>query len=257
MANELVDAFQAASQDDAVRAVIVTGAGRAFCAGMDLGVSGNVFGLNESLRPTSRDLDERLDDPEIVSGVRDTGGRVTLAIFDCAKPVIGAINGAAIGIGATMTLAMDIRLASANAKFGFVFGKLGIVPEACSTWFLPRIVGLPIALKWTYSAEIFDAETAHRAGLVEPVLSAEALMEEALRLAGTFSRERSPASTALIRHMMYRNSAFAHPREAHKAESLAMFHTSRCDGREGVAAFKEKRMPRFVDPASSVKDLLA
>ena len=132
MAAELIDAFHAASADDAVKAVIVTGAGRAFCAGMDLSAVGNVFGLDEQLRPTLADMHDRLQDPTIVHRVRDTGGRVTLAIFDCTKPVIAAINGAAVGIGATMTLAMDIRLASDKARIGFVFGKIGIVPEACS-----------------------------------------------------------------------------------------------------------------------------
>jgi enoyl-CoA hydratase/carnithine racemase len=164
MANELVHAFGRASEDDAVGAVVVTGAGRAFCAGMDLSRPGNVFGLDETLTPTLRDMNERLHDPVIESGLRDTGGRVTLAIFDCKKPVIAAINGPAVGIGATMTLAMDVRLASDKARIGFVFGKIGIVPEACSSWFLPRIVGIAQALEWTYSADIIDAEEARRGG---------------------------------------------------------------------------------------------
>ncbi len=142
MAHELVDAFTRASDDDAVRAVVVTGAGKAFCAGMDLTVEGNVFGLDETLQPTLDDMRERLNEPAIFNGVRDTGGRVVLAIYDCKKPVIGAINGAAVGIGATMTLPMDIRIASDKARIGFVFGRIGIVPEACSSWFLPRVVGL-------------------------------------------------------------------------------------------------------------------
>ncbi|RZM12027.1 MAG: enoyl-CoA hydratase, partial [Sphingomonas sp.] len=141
MADELESLFRSVNDDDAVRAVIVTGAGKAFCAGMELGAEGNVFGLDETLTPTLEDLRERLDDPAIRNGVRDTGGRVTLAIYDCLKPVIGAINGAAVGIGATMTLAMDFRLATRKARIGFVFGRLGIVPEACSSWFLPRLVG--------------------------------------------------------------------------------------------------------------------
>jgi enoyl-CoA hydratase/carnithine racemase len=150
MAEELVAAFERASADDEVGAVVVTGRGRAFCAGMDLSVDGNVFGLDESLEPTLADLHDRLDDPEIVAGVRDTGGRVALAIYACTKPVIAAINGPAVGIGATMTLPMDVRLASDRARIGFVFGRLGIVPEACSTWFLPRIVGISRALEWVY-----------------------------------------------------------------------------------------------------------
>ena len=183
MANELVDAFNRASADDAVGAIVVTGAGRAFCAGMDLSVGGNVFGLNESVKPTLAELSETLDDPAMIEGVRDTGGRVTLAIYECNKPVIAAINGPAVGIGMTMTLAMDIRLASDKARMGFVFGKIGIVPEACSTWFLPRVVGLAQALEWTYSAEVFDANEALRGGLVKGIYSGEELLEEAYRLA--------------------------------------------------------------------------
>jgi len=162
MANELISVFNDASENDDVRVIIVTGAGRAFCAGMDLAVSGNVFGLDETQHPTMKDMNERLDDPAIVKGVRDTGGRVSLAIFNCKKPVIGAINGAAVGVGVTMQLAMDIRLASEHAKFGFVFGKIGIVPEACSTWFLPRIVGVAKALEWVHTAEIFSADEANK-----------------------------------------------------------------------------------------------
>ena len=148
MANELEHAFYRASEDDDVGAIVVTGAGKAFCAGMDLSKVGNVFGLNETLQPTMEDMENRLSDEAIHAGVRDTGGRVTLAIYDCKKPVIAAINGAAVGIGATMTLAMDIRLASEKARIGFVFGKIGITPEACSSWFLPRIVGISQALEW-------------------------------------------------------------------------------------------------------------
>lgn len=252
MANELVHAFTRASVDDEVRAIVVTGAGRAFCAGMDLREGGNVFGLDESLTPTMKDMDERLEDPEIVTGVRDTGGRVTLAIFDCTKPVIAAVNGAAVGVGATMTLAMDVRLASERARFGFVFGKIGIVPDACSSWFLPRIVGLAKALKWTYSAEILNATTALRDGLVEEVLPPEHLLTRAYELARVLANERSPASTALIRQMMYRNAGLAHPLHAHKVESLAMHHVSTRDGKEGVAAFIAKRPAQFREPASSV-----
>ena len=177
MANELVAAFTRASDDDAVRAIIVTGSGKAFCAGMDLSVPGNVFGLDESQQPTLDDMRARLDDPAIHAGVRDTGGRVTLAIYNCKKPVIAAINGAAVGIGATMTLAMDVRLASEKARIGFVFGKIGIVPEACSSWFLPRIVGISQALEWVYGADILSAEDAKAGGLVKAVVAPDQLLE--------------------------------------------------------------------------------
>lgn len=245
MADELVHAFRRVNDDESVRAVIVTGGGKAFCAGMDLSVSGNVFGLDESQRPTLDDMHDHLHDPAIEQGVRDTGGRVTLAIFECTKPVIAAVNGVAVGIGATMTLAMDIRLASDSAKFGFVFGKIGIVPEACSSWFLPRVVGLSQALEWVYSADIFDAQEAKRGGLVKAVVPPEQLLDEAKKLARRIVDNRSPVAIALARQMLYRNSAQAHPLEAHRVDSLAVFYTSLRDGKEGVQAFLDKRSPRF------------
>ncbi len=245
MAHELVDAFGRADRDDDVAAVVVTGRGRAFCAGMDLTGDGNVFGLDESLEPTMDDLHTRLDDPEVLDGVRDTGGRVTLAVYACSKPVIGAVNGAAVGIGATMTLPMDVRLASEDARIGFVFGRLGIVPEACSSWFLPRIVGISRALEWVYAADILTAAEALEGGLVRSVHRGEELLDAAHDLARRFTRNRSPVATALARQMMWRNSAQPHPVEAHRVDSLAMFYTSRADGKEGVAAFREKREPRF------------
>lgn len=250
MANELIDAFNRASGDDEVGAVVVTGAGKAFCAGMDLKATGNVFGLDASQRPTLQDMEERFEEPAFVNGVRDTGGRVTLAIYECNKPVIAAINGPAVGIGITVTLAMDIRLASEQARIGFVFGKIGIVPEACSTWFLPRIVGMAQALEWTYSADVFDAGEAKRGGLVKDVYPPEALLEEAYRIAGRLA-QRSAVATALTRQMMYRNSAQPHPVEAHKIDSLAVFYISQQDGREGVRAFLQKREPAFASRVST------
>ncbi|MEY4512583.1 MAG: hypothetical protein RLZZ450_4705 [Pseudomonadota bacterium] len=252
MAEELVLAFERASTDDEVRAVVVTGSGRAFCAGMDLSTPGNVFGLNESLKPSLSDIDERYDDEDIKRGVRDTGGRVTLAIFACTKPVIAAINGAAVGIGATMTLAMDVRIASDKARIGFVFGKLGIVPEACSSWFLPRLVGIQQALEWCYSGDIFTAAEAKEAGLVKAVYPPEQLLEEAYKLARKFTLNRSPVAVALTRQMLYRNSAQPHPRDAHRVDSLAMFYTSIGDGKEGVRAFLEKRDPTFTSTTSAL-----
>lgn len=251
MADELVEVFTRASEDDAVRAIVVTGAGKAFCAGMDLSKPGNVFGLDETLTPGLGDMHARLEDPAIHRGVRDTGGRVTLAIFNCKKPVIAAINGAAVGIGATMTLAMDVRLASEKARIGFVFGKIGIVPEACSSWFLPRIVGISQALEWVYSGDILSAEEARAGGLVKQVLAPEALLPAAQALARKFTENRSPVAVALARQMMYRNAAQPHPIEAHRVDSLAMFYTSRHDGKEGVRAFLEKRDPAYTARAST------
>lgn len=258
MADELVEAFGRASSDDAVKAIVVTGAGRAFCAGMELnaaaGGHGNVFGLDESLTPTMDDLEHRLDDPDIRSGLRDTGGRVALAIFDCTKPVVAAVHGAAVGVGATMTLPMDMRIASDNARFGFVFGNIGIVPDACSSWFLPRIVGLPRAVQWSLSGETIAAADALSAGLVDRVVPVDDVLAEARRHALRFSQARSPVSAALTRQMMWRNSAAPHPMQAHKVESLAIWHTSQADGREGVQAFLEKRAPRFESKASQMPD---
>jgi enoyl-CoA hydratase/carnithine racemase len=252
MADELEHAFDRAGSDDDVRAVVVTGRGRAFCAGMDLSADGNVFGLDETRRPTLEDLRDRFDDPAVVDGVRDTGGRVTLAIFRCLKPVIGAINGAAVGIGATMTLPMDVRFVAEGAKLGFVFARRGIVPEACSSWFLPRIVGISRALEWVYTADVLGADEALAGGLVRSVHAPEELLDAAYHLARRFTEHRSPVAVALARQMMWRNSAQPHPVEAHRVDSLAMFYTSLGDGREGVAAFREKRPPEFTGRATEM-----
>jgi enoyl-CoA hydratase/carnithine racemase len=252
MARELQEFFLTDARDDAIRAVVVTGAGRAFCAGMDLSAEGNVFGLDETLRPTPEDLRAHLTEAPYEDGVRDTGGKVTLAIHALPKPVIAAINGPAVGIGATMTLAMDLRLASTKARIGFVFGRLGIVPEAASSWFLPRIVGIQQALEWVYSAEILDADAALAGRLLRSVHEPDDLLPAALDLARSFVVDRSPVALALAKQMLYRNSAAAEPLEAHLSDSLAMFWTSLGDGKEGVAAFKEKRTPRFTGSATAL-----
>ena len=250
MGHELIEAFNRASSDDDVRAIVVTGQGKAFCAGMDLSVDGNVFGLNEALTPTMEDMDKRLDDPEIVAGVRDLGGRVTLAIYDCNKPVIAAINGAAVGIGATMTCAMDIRLAAEHARIGFVFNKIGITPEACSSWFLPRIVGISQALEWVYSADVLKAEQALAGKFLKAVVPADQLLEEAYSIARRIA-QHSPVAIALTRQMMYRNAAQPHPIEAHKVDSLAIFYTSLNSGKEGVQSFLDKRPANFTQRTST------
>lgn len=251
MAAELERTFTEVNENDDVRAIIVTGAGdRAFCAGMDLSADGNVFGLDESRTPTLADLAD-LSHPDI-SRVRDTGGRVTLAIHACRKPVIAAINGAAVGIGATMTLAMDARLMSTDARLGLVFGRLGITPEAASTWFLPRLVGLTRALDLLYSAEILDAQAARDVGLATELHAPDELLKRARELADRWTLGRSPVSTALIRQMTYRHASLDGPEDAHRVESLAMFYTSIGDGAEGVAAFRDKRSPDFTRQASTM-----
>jgi enoyl-CoA hydratase/carnithine racemase len=250
MSHELIDAFSRASDDDAVGAVVITGAGKAFCAGMDLNSTGNVFGLNEALNPTLQDMRERSHEPEIEDGVRDSGGRVVLAMYDCTKPIIGAINGAAVGIGATMACAMDIRLASEKARVGFVFNKIGITPEACSSWFLPRLVGMQTALEWCYTAEILSAETLLKERFVKAVYAPEDLLNEAYALAARMVNF-SQVSMALTRQMMYRNSAQDHPMKAHEVDSLAIYYASQNSGKEGVKSFLDKRAPNFTQKAST------
>jgi enoyl-CoA hydratase/carnithine racemase len=230
---ELVAAFDQADGDDGVRAVIVTGAGRAFCAGADLGGGGQTFagGAGRGERPEDH---------------RDGGGLVTLRIFEMTKPVIAAINGPAVGFGVTLTLAMDVRLASSAAKLGFVFARRGVVPEACSTWFLSRLVGIAQAAEWAYTGRVFSAEEARAGGLVSRVLAPEALLPAAHELAREIADNTSAVSVALIRQMLWRMLGADHPREAHRIDSLGMWHTGRsADAHEGVTSFLEKRPPHF------------
>lgn len=245
MANDLEHAFHSLNAMDDVKAIVVTGVGEHFCAGMDLSVGEEPFGLDYTLEPALEDLRDRGTETRILHGVRDTGGRVALAITECLKPVIAAINGTAVGVGATMTLPMDIRLASDNARIGFVFGRIGIVPEACSTWFLPRLIGHQNALELFYAAELIDAERAKSIGLIRSIHAQAALLDEAKALARRFTQHRSPVATALTRQLVYRNSGAPDPHTAHHTESLAIFHIAQSDGREGVRAFREKRTPRF------------
>ena len=255
MAAELEKAFIRVRTDNSVRAVVVTGAGRAFCAGMDLTAEGNVFGLDESADPTPEALRDHLTEPPYQNGVRDTGGKVTLAIHDCDKPVIAAINGAAVGIGATMTLAMDIRLASTKTRFGLVFGRLGIVPEAASSYFLPRIVGMSTALELVYSADILTGEDLVATRLARSVHEPDDLLPSAYSLAHKFIDGRSSAALAMSRRLLYAGAGSTHPVQAHRRDSLAMWHASIGDGKEGVTAFLDKRPPVFTQNATDAPAL--
>ncbi|MBU6283693.1 crotonase/enoyl-CoA hydratase family protein [bacterium] len=234
MCGELISAFDRADEDDEVRAVIVTGAGRAFCAGADLGSGGDTFDSNAR------------GHRETVDTHRDGGGLVTLRIFESIKPVIGAINGPAVGVGATMTLPMDVRIASVDARFGFVFTRRGIVPEAASSWFLPRLVGIERAAEWVYTGRVFPAEEAHAGRLVSRVVSATDLLPAARALAREIADNTSAVSVALARQMMWRMLGAAHPVEAHEVDSKAIFSMGRsADAYEGVSAFLEKRPANF------------
>jgi len=233
MRDELIAAFGEADRDDQVRAVIVTGAGRAFCAGADLSAGASTFDYAKS-------DDAGADDH------RDGGGRVSLRIFESKKPVIAAINGPAVGVGVTMTLPMDIRIASSAAKFGFVFARRGIVPEACSSWFLPKVVGVSRAAEWLYTGRVFGAEEALAGGLVSKVVPPEELLPAAQALAREIADHTAPVAVALARQMLWRMAGADHPMEAHKVDSRGIFAMGASpDVAEGIASFKEKRAPRF------------
>ncbi len=237
MARELMDAFDRADADDDVRAVIVTGAGRGFCAGADLSGGGDTFDWRE------REAEGAVP--------RDNGGRFTLRVFDCTKPVIAAINGPAVGVGATMTLPMDVRLAAEGARIGFVFARRGIVPEACSSWFLPRVVGISRAMEWVATGRVFDAHEALESGLVRSLHPPGELLAAAHALAREIADNTAPVSVALARRMMWRMLGAEHPMDAHRVDSRAMFARGQsADAREGVTAFLEKRPAAFPDRVS-------
>lgn len=250
MQAEMIDAFDKADADDNVRAIIITGAGRGFCAGADLSSGGNTFDRDARRGPVRRNANGSVDYSDEMA--RDGGGQVTLRMFKCLKPVIGAINGPAVGIGATMQLAMDIRIASENARFGFVFSQRGIVPEAASSWFLPRIVGISQALEWCYSGRVFPAQEALAGRLVSKVVPHDELIPAARALAKTFMEKTAPVSVALIRQMMWRLSAMDDPMEAHKIDSRGIYARGRSeDVKEGVVAFLEKRPAEFKNKVSA------
>ena len=247
MMQEICDAFDQTDADDRVRVVIVTGQGtRAFCAGADLTPDDGkqIF--------SSGDQVEDLSDPR----VRDSGGLLTLRMFQSKKPIIGAINGAAVGIGATMQLPMDIRIASTTARFGFVFARRGIVPEAASSWFLPRLVGVSQALEWCMTGRVFGAEEALRGGLVRSLHAPEDLLPAAMTLAREIADNTSAVSVAMTRAMLWHNPQFDHPMQAHRVDSRAIYTLSRgADAKEGIASFLEKRTPRY--PLSVSSDMPA
>ena len=241
MMMELIEAFDITDADDDVRAVIVTGSGdRAFCAGADLSEGAKTFDYDaradagEAGRTSQEDIQ------------RDGGGRLTLRIFESLKPVIGAINGAAVGVGATMQLPMDIRIASETARFGFVFNRRGINPEAASSWFLPRVVGISKALEWCYSGRVFSAQEALDGGLVRSLHAPEDLMTAAREIAREIADNTAPVSTTLTRHLMWRMLGAAHPMDAHIVDSAAIYERGQTeDAKEGVMSFLEKRQPNY------------
>ncbi len=247
MMDEVLDVLDRVDADDAVRVVIFTGAGRAFCAGADLSEGSKAFVLEGNDAPLG--ADGKLDYSR--EAARDGGGIVTLRLFKCLKPVIAAINGPAVGFGATMTLAMDVRLASETARMGFVFARRGIVPEAASSWFLPRIVGISQALEWCYSGKVFEAAEAHRGGLIRSIHAPADLLPAARALAREFGDGTAPVSVALVRQMMWRGLGMAHPMEAHRIDSRGIMARGRsADAADGVASFLEKRVPAFPDRVS-------
>ena len=255
MMHEMVDALDNADADDTVRAIIVTGSGeRAFCAGADLSEGDKTFDYakrqGEASKRSAVNEDGSIDwNSEVL---RDSGGLLTLRIFNSIKPVIGAINGAAVGVGATMLLPMDVRIASENARFGFVFARRGIVPEACSSWFLPRIVGISKALQWCYAGEVFPADEALQSGLINEVVPQGELLDRARAIARNMTQMSAPVSVSLTRQMLWRMLGADHPMAAHRVDSRAVYGRGRqSDAKEGVNSFLEKRPPKFSDSPSA------
>jgi enoyl-CoA hydratase/carnithine racemase len=242
---DMIAAFDAIDADDEVRAVIVTGAGRGFCAGADLAAGGSTFDRTGPQDPAR-------EEGRIGDVIRDGGGRLTLRIFECLKPVIAAVNGPAVGVGVTMQLPMDIRLASTEAHFGFVFARRGLNPEAASSWFLPHLVGPQTALEWCFTGRVFPAAEAKEKGLVRSLHAPDELLPAARALAREIADNTAPVSIAITRQLIWRMSGAAHPMEAHMADSRGIqIRGAQKDVREGVNSFLEKRAPRFPDKVSS------
>lgn len=254
---EMMQAIDEADADDAVRAVIITGAGeRAFCAGADLSSGGATFdyakrgGKDGAAGGSPIRADGSVDFAH--EGTRDGGGRLVLRLFNSKKPVIGAINGASVGVGSTMQLPMDVRLASTKARFGFVFAKRGIAPDGAASWFLPKIVGISQALEWCYSGRVFGAEEALKAGLVKSIHEPEDLMPAARALAHEMTRDSAPVSVSLTRQMLWRMLGADHPMEAHRYDSQVIWlRGASADAKEGVSSFLEKRAPNYPNKVST------
>jgi enoyl-CoA hydratase/carnithine racemase len=245
MMKDVIEVFDVTDADDAVRAIVVTGAGRAFCAGADLGGGGATF---DRTNPQALEREEG----KVGDIYRDGGGRVTLRIYESLKPVIAAVNGAAVGVGVTMQLPMDIRLASTDARFGFVFARRGITPEAASSWFLPKVVGLQTALEWCYTGRVFSAQEAFDKGLVRSLHAPDELLPAAYALAREIADNTAPVSVALTRQMLWRMAGADHPMEAHKADSRAIqARGAQGDAKEGVTSFLEKRAPQYPNTVSA------
>ena len=247
MQGEFLKALDHADVDDEIRVVIVTGEGRGFCAGADLEKGAETFDYDNQ---TNEAKEERASNEGRQGGdnawMRDGGGLLSLRIYEFNKPIIAAINGPAVGVGVTMTLPMDIRLASSSARIGFVFSRRGIVPEACSSYFLPRVVGVSKALEWAYSGKVFEAEEALDGGLVRSIHEPEDLLPAARAIASEIAANTSAVSVTMIRHMMWRMLGADHPMEAHKVDSRGIFHLGQAaDAHEGVVSFLEKRPPDF------------
>ncbi|MGA9796758.1 MAG: crotonase/enoyl-CoA hydratase family protein [Rhizomicrobium sp.] len=252
MMREMIEVFTNVNKDDDVRVVIVTGAGRAFCAGADLSGGAQTFDASRNPARAERNAGPADSVDWSDERTRDGGGRLTLAIFECLKPVIAAVNGPAVGIGVTMQLAMDIRIASEAARFGFVFARRGIVPEAASSFFLPKIVGIAQALEWCYTGRVFDAKEALRGRLVSEVVNADELLAHAHKLAVEMRDNTAPISLALIRQMMWRGASMDHPMQAHKVDSKGIYARGQsADVREGVSSFLEKRPAKFPGKVST------